>query len=247
MKSLNSIYFAALFLLLLVSCSSRSDLKEKAAGSSPDSRRRPANETNKRPQPNSPTNKPRSAEQLSLSELFKKNNEAVFLIYTSTGEETYQGSGFFISADGIAISNYHVFEGTLQGSETIQLANRRQLKIESILAKNKENDYIIFKVKTSARMSFIPIANRVPEIGEDVFAIGNPKGLEHTLSEGIISGYRESKKLLQTTTEITNGSSGGPLLNMKGEVVGITTSGMGEANLNFAINIKKLNLNRYLR
>ncbi|MGM0409085.1 MAG: S1C family serine protease, partial [Bacteroidota bacterium] len=117
-----------------------------------------------------------------------------------------------------------------------------------VLAQNSEEDYIIFKVETSNNINFtpIPISRSNPEIGEDVFAIGNPRGLEHTLSRGIISGYRDNKNLIQTTTEITHGSSGGPLLNMRGEVVGITTAGVGEANLNFAINIKVLKLSRYL-
>lgn len=79
-------------------------------------------------------------------------------------------------------------------------------------------------------------------VGEDVFAIGNPKGLEHTLSKGIVSSYRENNTMIQTTTEITHGSSGGPLFNMQGEVIGITTSGVGEANLNFAMNIQILDL-----
>lgn len=79
-------------------------------------------------------------------------------------------------------------------------------------------------------------------VGEECFTIGNPKGLNQTLSKGIVSGYRDFNKLIQTTTEITHGSSGGPLFNKKGEVIGITTSGLGEANLNFAINIKEIPL-----
>lgn len=184
----------------------------------------------------------------SLQELFVNYKPAVFMVYTSDGEKGFQGSGFFVSADGIAISNYHVFKGTYKGLESIKTFDDKMLNIEKVLFQSEEDDYIIFKVRLNDndRVKYISIAEQIPEIGEDVFAIGNPLGLEHTLSKGIISQYRDDQKLIQTTTEITHGSSGGPLINMKGEVVGITTSGAGEANINFAVNIKKLNLHRYL-
>jgi serine protease Do len=106
---------------------------------------------------------------------------------------------------------------------------------------------VIFEVDTEGHyVNSLNTASDLPTIGEDVFAIGNPKGLEQTLSKGIVSGYREANKYIQTTAEITNGSSGGPLFNMAGEVVGITTSGVGEANLNFAIKIQNLRLHNYL-
>jgi DNA/RNA endonuclease G (NUC1) len=178
-----------------------------------------------------------------LMELFKKYKSAVFMIITSDGKESKQGSGFFISSDGIGVSNYHVFEGTNKGLEIIKLESGEQFKISEVLASNKEDDYIIFRVNSNHEMNFFSLASTLPEIGEEVFAIGNPKGLEHTLSKGIISGYRdENKALIQTTAEITHGSSGGPLLNMKGELIGITTAGMGEANLNFAININTISI-----
>jgi serine protease Do len=179
-----------------------------------------------------------TSSSLSLPELFKKNKSAVFMVFTSSTENNYQGSGFFISEEGIGISNYHVFEGTIRGLEKLKLESGEILKIDSVLAISKLDDYIVFKVDSFKSRNYINIATELPEIGEQVFAIGNPKGLEHSLSTGIVSSYRgENNMYIQTTTEITNGSSGGPLLNMKGEVIGITTSGLGEANLNFAINI----------
>jgi len=183
----------------------------------------------------------------SLNELFNKYRSAVFMVLTSNGEQEYQGTGFFITADGIAVSNYHVFEGTSRGNDLIKTADGVELQIERVVAQSRDDDYIVFKVRLNERVKYtpIPIAQKNPEIGEDVFAIGNPLGFEHTLSKGIVSGYRNNKSLIQTTAEITRGSSGGPLMNMKGEVVGITTAGMGEANLNFAVNIEVLDLSRY--
>ena len=182
----------------------------------------------------------------SLSKLFDKNRKFVVLIYTQDNESTYQGSGFIISKNGICVSNYHVFEGTSQGMEQIKLFDGKVYKISEVLEKSKQDDYIIFRLKNYKNFTSLKVASESPAIGSNVFAIGNPKGLEHTLSNGIISQYRAENKLIQTTTEITNGSSGGPLFNSKGEVIGITTAGKGEANLNFCINIQILKLNRFI-
>ncbi len=244
-RTLIYIAFLTQGFLFLGGCTSRSELKEKAANRQFKDQPSKPNRNKVEPERQEILGKPKS-DGSSLVDLFKNNKEGVFLIYTSDGDKTFQGTGFFISQDGIGISNYHVFEGTSEGLEVIKLSNNRQLKIERIIKKDEDNDYIIFQVKTNSKVPFLSIAQSLPSIGEEVFAIGNPKGLEQTLSQGIISGYRDDMKYLQTTTEITNGSSGGPLLNMRGEVVGITTSGYGEANLNFAINIKKLNLNRVI-
>lgn len=183
-----------------------------------------------------------------LSGLYNTYKKSVFLIYTSDGDNNFQGSGFFVSKNGLAVSNYHVFEGTSKGLEVIKTINGKEYKIEKVLEKNKDFDYIIFKVDLGIENISNPIAinNNIIQIGQDVFAIGNPKGLESTLSKGIISSLRADNKIIQTTAEITNGSSGGPLLNMNGDVIGITTSGLGEANLNFAININVLKLERFL-
>lgn len=187
-----------------------------------------------------------SSEGITLSNLYSASKSAVFTVYTSDDEMEYQGSGFFVSSDGIAVSNYHIFEDTFKGGEMILTESDDVYKIGRVIEQDKELDYIIFKVDGSSNFHALNLANSRPEIGEDVFAIGNPRGLSHSLSTGIISSYRDGGRLLQTTAEITHGSSGGALLNMNGEVVGITTGGFGEANLNFALNIRELRLERYL-
>lgn len=190
-------------------------------------------------------NKPQ--QQLPLNQLYNKYKNSVFFIFTSDGTKNYFGTGFFISNRGLAVSNYHVFEGTTKGLEVIQTIDEKQFKVLKILDQSKEYDYIIFRVNTKDYhiQNPIPIASQSPQIGDDVFAIGNPEGLSNTLSKGIVSGYRDNNNKIQTTAEITHGSSGGPLMNMSGEIIGITTSGIGEANLNFAINIDILNLDRF--
>ena len=182
-----------------------------------------------------------------LYKLFLKCKKPVFMVFTSDNINTSQGSGFFINSAGVAVSNYHVFEGTYLAKARIYTEDGRTYEVEKVIEKNKEEDYIIFKVKNpySVKFPFVNISFLEPIEGEKVFAIGNPEGLEKTLSDGIISAFRENKKLIQTTTPITHGSSGGPLFNMNGEVIGITTKGLQEGSLFFAINIKTLNLLGY--
>jgi|WetSurSiteA1Bulk_404760.scaffolds.fasta_scaffold00080_11 serine protease Do len=245
----------ALFLLTLclAGCSgcSKSGIRShsREAGKSAELNQEPSVESDN---PETVTEKDPETEQntsgnLPLNELFRKCKPAVFMIKTIDEGNQYQGTGFFISPGGIAISNYHLFEGKTMGKEEIKLADGSQTTIKDFLARNSEEDYIIFQVEVNNPVQYLSVSSVEPEIGEEVFAIGNPHGLEHTLSQGIVSGYRQEKMLIQTTAEIAQGSSGGPLMNLQGEVVGITSSTLGEANLNFAVNINLLYLSRFLQ
>ena len=175
-----------------------------------------------------------------LTSLFKELKSSVFIIYTSNGHDTFQGTGFFINSNGKAVSNFHVFENT-DYSLAYAVMDNKKYKISKLLQRNINIDYCIFQLNGVYGNDYLKTTSITPNVGEEVFTIGNPEGLEHTLSKGIVSAIRGTD-IIQTTTEITHGSSGGPLINMNGEVVGITTSGMGEANLNFAINILSLEL-----
>ncbi len=180
-----------------------------------------------------------------ISALYEMNKAAVFMVFTSNGTNNYQGSGFFISSSGVAVSNYHVFKETYKSLATIKTMYG-QYQIDTVYAKSEESDYIIFKIESQgSSFPYLRIASYLPKVGENVFAIGNPKGLEHTLSTGIISALRGNNSIIQTSAEITNGSSGGPLFNMRGEVIGITSAGVGEANLNFAVSIVGLGFGNY--
>lgn len=177
-----------------------------------------------------------SAKTLQPTEIFEKYNSAVFMIFTTDGFRQYQGSGFFISSDGLAVSNYHVFRETAKGAEVIKLADGRLFKVKQVLAKSTKDDFILFRVE--GHFNYIPISNRTCRVGEKVYAIGSPKGLENTFSSGEISQIREDN-LLQINCPIDHGSSGGVLLNAYGEAIGITTGGYDDsgANLNFAKDI----------
>lgn len=181
----------------------------------------------------------RSDHKLEGQEVFDKYATAVFMVFTSDGMNGYQGSGFFIDNNGLAVSNYHVFKGTGVGMEKIKLLGSDEVySVEEVIAKNEDEDYILFRVDCS-NTNYLPIASSKPKIGEKVFAIGSPRGLENTFSSGEVSQWRDTN-LMQISALIDHGSSGGALINEYGEVVGITSGTFADgsqANLNYAWSI----------
>ena len=177
--------------------------------------------------------------ELNGSDIFRMYNTAVFTVFTSDGVQRFQGSGFFISNDGLAVSNYHVFKGTNVGNEVIKLPGQDvTYHVTQIYAKSEDNDFILFRVDCK-QSNYIPIARDQPSVGEKVYAIGSPRGLENTFSSGEISQWRD-KEVMQINVQIDHGSSGGALINSHGEVVGITSGTFYEesnANLNYAWSI----------
>lgn len=192
------------------------------------------------------TNK-RSKCKLDGREIFDKYATAVFMVFTSDGIENCQGSGFFIDNRGLAVSNYHVFKGTNVGMEKIKLlGSDKAYFVTEIIAKSETEDFILFRVGCN-NTNCLPIASSKPNIGDKVFAIGSPHGLENTFSSGEISQWRD-KNLMQINALIDHGSSGGALINEYGEVVGITSGTFYEgsqANLNYAWSIDVIK--RYLK
>ena len=160
------------------------------------------------------------------------------MIYTSDNVNVSQGSGFFVSSDGIGISNYHVFKGSYKGQEIIKLSNGSIYKVQEVLAYSEKYDYIVFKVQGNG-FNYIPVTKRGYEVGDEVYAIGSPKGLENTISNGLIS-QKHSDYYIQISVPIDHGSSGGALINSYGEIIGITSGGRDDsgANLNFARDIR---------
>lgn len=177
--------------------------------------------------------------KLDGSKIFAKYNTAVFMVFTSDGYNAYQGSGFFINSEGLAISNYHVFQGTNIGAEIIKLSNNNDAYcVAEVIYRDNQEDFIIFRVNVT-NTNYIPIAKQKPKVGERVYAIGSPRGLENTFSSGEVSQWRD-KDLMQISALIDHGSSGGALINEYGEVVGITSGSFADgsqANLNYAWSI----------
>ncbi len=177
--------------------------------------------------------------KLDGSKIFAKYNTAVFMVFTSDGYNGYQGSGFFINSDGLAVSNYHVFQGTNIGAEQLKLAGSDNIyKVIEVIHSSEDEDFIIFRVNAS-KTNYIPLAKYKPQIGEKVYAIGSPRGLENTFSSGEVSQWRDAN-LMQISALIDHGSSGGALINEYGEVIGITSGSFADgsqANLNYAWSI----------
>ena len=178
--------------------------------------------------------------RISSNDIFNKYNNAVFMVLTRSSDGTSQGSGFFIGKNGIAISNYHVFEGAIRGQEQVKLMNGGTYNVKEILGYDKEKDYIIFRVEGNG-FTYIPVTKRGYEIGDEVYAIGSPKGMANTLSNGLIS-QKWDEDHMQISVPIDHGSSGGALINQYGEVIGITSGGRDDshANLNYAIDIRTI-------
>lgn len=171
--------------------------------------------------------------------IFRKYGNAVFMVFTTDGTNTYQGSGFFINSHGLAVSNYHVFKGTAIGAEQIKLVGSdTAFKVTRVVRSDEKEDFIIFFVNVDDT-PFIPIAKQKPSVGDKVYAIGSPRGLENTFSSGEVSQWRDTN-LMQINALIDHGSSGGALINEYGEVVGVTSGTFydgSQANLNYAWSI----------
>ena len=146
------------------------------------------------------------------------------------------GSGFFLKSNLIA-TNYHVIAGAASGTAKL-VGKSTTYKIEGFTATNKYNDLVLLKVSASD-IKPLPLGNSdAIKIGETVYVAGNPKGLEGTFSDGIISSRHggHAKGRLQMTAPISPGSSGGPVLNRVGKVIGVSSMILkGGQNLNFAI------------
>ena len=154
----------------------------------------------------------------------------------SSGETVSIGSGFFVQNDLIA-TNYHVIEGAARGTAKL-VGTYTKYTIAGVTATDKSNDLALLKVSAYG-MTPLPLgdSDRV-KVGTQVYVAGNPKGLEGTFSDGIISskrgGYGDAR--LQMTAPISAGSSGGPVLNTRGEVIGVSFKSLVTGqNLNFAI------------
>ena len=183
-----------------------------------------------------------------VRELVATLGEAVVQVRTPGG----LGSGFIINEEGYLITNFHVIEGETQISVEVYHNNKGQLDRRSyrqvrIIAMNKFADLALLKIedKEAPKFSWVLLGDSdALSVGDRVFAIGSPLGLERTVTEGILSTKTrqlQGELYMQTTTQINPGNSGGPLFNLKGEVVGVTNMKIqfGEG-LGFAIPIESV-------
>ena len=176
------------------------------------------------------------ARSLSAEELFKLASPGVVLIevYDDSGHQTGLGSGFVVSKDGSVVTNYHVIRGASRA--IVKHSDGASSPVTGVLAYDRGRDVAVIKFSGAVSKVLQLESSDDLQIGQEVVAIGSPLGLQNTLTEGIVSGMRQG--LIQTSVPISPGSSGGPLLNMKGHVVGVAVASAIEGqNLNFAVPI----------
>lgn len=179
-----------------------------------------------------------SAHAKTAQEIAKKAFHSVVLLVMedANGQPLSLGSGFFVH-DGQIASNLHVVEGASRGYAKL-VGQKTKYDIEGITAVDSERDLVVLKISASGSPALSLGSSDAVQVGENVYAVGNPQGLEGTFSQGIVSSIRKvgSDKILQITAPISPGSSGGPVLNAKGEVIGVSVATFrGGQNLNFAI------------
>jgi S1-C subfamily serine protease/Tfp pilus assembly protein PilF len=185
----------------------------------------------------------------SLPSLIKriKPSTVIIFVYDDKGEFLKLGSGFFISQNGDVITNYHVIQGA--SSAEIKTADEKTYPITYIVAGDEQNDIIRLSVNIPSQYVYpLSLSKTIPEVGERIIVYGSPLGLENTVSDGIVSAIRDIPdfgKVIQITAPISPGSSGSPVLNMQGEVIGVASYQLIEGqNLNFAIPSERIaNLN----
>ena len=173
-----------------------------------------------------------------VQEIAKKafGSTVLLVMEDANGQPLSLGSGFFVRDEKIA-SNLHVVEGATRGYAKL-IGQKTEHEIQGITAVDSNRDLVVLKVSATGAPALFLGSSEAVQVGESVYAIGNPQGLEGTFSQGIVSSIREvgSDELLQITAPISPGSSGGPVLNAKGEVIGVSVATFrGGQNLNFAI------------
>lgn len=184
-------------------------------------------------------------DELSLADLIEKCEPSVVRLDVTLRDGRSIGSGFVVDRRGWVVTNHHVVAGAISAVATFN--DDIKANVVGFLSADKKRDLVVLKIDTDRKLAALPLAAKQPRKGETTVALGSPSGLSFTATEGIVSAYREGSELknfgldaegswLQTSTPISPGSSGGPLLNRQGEVVGVNSGSLASAqNLNFAI------------
>ena len=176
------------------------------------------------------------------TELYDQSIQYVgeIITYNKSGAELSLGTGFVISSDGKVVTNYHVIDGAYAAKINI---NGKTYSVSSVLAYSEHIDLAVLQIP-AAYIPYAPICKNPVKTGSTVYAIGSSRGMTNTYSKGIIThADREVEGVmhLQHDASITNGNSGGPLINEYGEVIGINTwTFTASQNLNFAVATSEL-------
>jgi S1-C subfamily serine protease len=174
-----------------------------------------------------------------LPRMVKRVQPAVVTVmaYNVRGEALFQGTGFFMAPGDCFLTNYHVLAEAFRAE--VVTAEGRCYAVRRVVAADPDWDLVAAAVVSPPEgIAGLNISRAVPEVGERVAVVGSPLGLEHTLSDGVVSAIRRVSggHYLQISAPLSTGSSGSPVINMKGEVVGVASLQVIKGqNLNFAV------------
>lgn len=174
-----------------------------------------------------------------LPRLVKRVQSAVVTViaYNALDEMVFQGSGFFITPGGRFLTNAHVLASAARAE--VKTAAGQCFPVKGVVAADRDWDLVVAEVDFPLQGTpSLNISDAVPEVGEQVAVVGSPLGLEQTLSVGVVSAVRRlpGGAYLQISAPVSPGSSGSPVINMAGEVVGIASLQVIKGqNLNFAV------------
>ncbi|MEK7449595.1 MAG: tetratricopeptide repeat-containing serine protease family protein [Planctomycetota bacterium] len=174
--------------------------------------------------------------------IYEQNNQAVVIIitYDKDVKPLGKGSGFIVRSDGAIVTNLHVVSGA--SSIKVKIAKDKYLEVEGLLYSDAANDLVILKAKGNDLPILTLGDSDKIKPGEKVYVIGSPEGLENSIiTDGVINGRQEvgwDQKGIQISAPISDGNSGSPVFNEKGQVIGVATSMGGMQNINnFAVPI----------
>jgi tetratricopeptide (TPR) repeat protein len=180
------------------------------------------------------------AAEVNLTKLVNKISPAVVtvVVYDVNHRVTNIGSGFFIDKHAHLITNYHVLDGKFTAE--VKTADGETYPIKLVVAGNRAIDLVKVLVDIPRKkIKWIKISEDLPSIAEQIMVVGSPMGLEQTVSEGIVSSIRKIPgvgNFFQMSAPISPGSSGSPVIDLKGQVIGVATFQMVRGqNLNFAV------------
>jgi len=177
-----------------------------------------------------------NAQQLRPQDIYKSavTSVATLQVKTKDGRQ-YTGSAFMAIKEGLAVTAWHVVKDA--SMVVAKFSNGEEFEVSGLVDKDEKRDVAIIRVKAFGRPA-LPLNTDDPEIGSKVYAIGAPKGLGFTLSDGLASQIQtvDGVKQIQFSCPASSGNSGGPLVNSRGEVIGIVSWQIREGqNLNFAV------------
>jgi len=175
-------------------------------------------------------------QELAPEELYERVLPSVMTLKVETKDgESFVGTAFLALDEGIAVTAWHVISDAIK--VTAKFSDNQRFEVVGIVDKNEQKDLALLRVKTTGRPQVV-LGSAKPRVGARVYVIGAPKGFDFSITDGLISQFQkvDGFRQYQVSCPISPGNSGGPIVNSKGEVLGVTAWSRKDAqNLNFAI------------